>query len=149
MEEDDFSKNPAWNRGLIDFIAPFLRCIRTKFPLELHVDAARAGALGRMGGGPGHSIRKRPRPLPNMRVVELVGRYAMLHGTQRLKGFSERGVERNRRVEKEIAIFELNNSHACRERQRKSNIKDRQILEWAVNDPDVPREWLVLIKGFV
>ena len=47
MEEDGFSKNPAWNDGLIDLIAPFLQCVCTKLLLELHVNAARASTLWR------------------------------------------------------------------------------------------------------
>jgi hypothetical protein len=82
VEEDDFSKYPPRNNGLINFIAPFHRRIRTKFLLELHIDATRAGTLGRTRGGPGHRIRKRSRPLPNMRVVKLVGRYEMPHRSQ-------------------------------------------------------------------
>src|SRR4029078_7013457 len=90
VEEDNFPENPARNCSLVDFSAPFLRRIRTKFLRELHIDAARTATRSRMWRGPGHSIRKRPRPLPDMRVVKLIGRYEMAHPTQRSQGFGER-----------------------------------------------------------
>jgi hypothetical protein len=71
------------------------------------------------------------------------------HRAKRLQGFGKHGIERGGRMEKEIAIFEFDHSHACRERQWKPNAQHRQILEWAVDDADVPREWLILVKRFV
>src|SRR5690348_9038727 len=52
-------------------------------------------------------------------------------------------------MEKEITIFELNHGHACRERHRKSNARHYQIFERAIDDADVPREWLVRVERFV
>ena len=50
-------------------------------------------------------------------------------------------------MEKKIAIFELNYSHACGERQWKPNAEHRQIFEWAVDNTDVRANGLYSLSG--
>jgi hypothetical protein len=65
------------------------------------------------------------------------------------QSFREPGIERNRRMEEEIAVFESDDGHARRERERKPHSGRREILQRPVDDADIRPEGLVLVEWVV
>src|SRR5215204_1049974 len=148
MEKDEFAKVATRNDSLVDFVTPIVRRC-TKISFELHVNAPRACALSHMRRGPGDRVGKGPRPLPDMGIVELVRRYQVAYRPHGLQLFGKARIERDRRMQKQIAVFELHDRHARRERKRKRYSRGPQILERSIDDADIRREGLVLVEWLV
>jgi hypothetical protein len=66
-----------------------------------------------------------------------------------LQSFGKPGIERDRRMQKEIAVFESDDRHARREWERKRYSRRREILQRPVDDADIRPEGLVLVEWVV
>src|SRR5262249_753058 len=62
------------------------------------------------------------------------------------QSFGKPGIERDRRMQKEIAVCESYDCHTRRERERKPHFRRREILQWPVDDADIRPERLVLVE---
>src|SRR5215207_356670 len=86
-----------------------------------------------------------------MRIGELVGRHEMTNRSQPVQLLGQSLVELNRRMEEEVAIGKPHHGHAGRERKRQPDSAYSKIFEWAIDDADLRREWLIdvdwLVKG--
>src|SRR5215470_13112663 len=58
-------------------------------------------------------------------------------------------VELNRRMEEKVAVRKAHYRHPGRERKRQPDSAYSQIFEWAIDDADVRREWLVDVNWLV
>ena len=103
VKKHDFVQDGATNDRLVDLVAPIRRRLRLKVTLELRVDALRARALTHARRGPGDGAGKRPRPLPDMRIMAPVGRNEVADPAQRLKMRCECGVKGDRRMKEQFA----------------------------------------------
>src|SRR5215831_12747881 len=84
-----------------------------------------------------------------MRVMELVRRHEMTNRPQPANLSGQSLVELNRRMEEKVAVRKAHYRHAGRERQRQPDSAYSQIFEWAIDDADVRREWLVDVNWLV
>jgi hypothetical protein len=73
----------------------------------------------------------------------LVRRHEMTSRPQPANLLGQSLVELDRRMEEEVVVRKAHYRHSGRERKRQPDSAYRQIFEWAIDDADVPREWLV------
>ena len=149
VKKHDFVQDGATNDRLVDLVAPIRRRLRLEVALELHVDALRARALTHARRGPGDGVGKRPRPLPDMRIMAPVRRNEVADPAQRLKMRCECGVKGDRRMKEEVAARELNDGHPRGERPRHLRSKEHHVLERPIRDPNAWGKRLVHIDGFI
>src|SRR5262245_5821663 len=84
-----------------------------------------------------------------MRVVELVRRHEMTRRPQPANLVGQSLVELDRRMKEEVTVRKAHYRHSGRERKRQSDSAHSQIFEWAIDDADVRREWLVDVNWLV
>ena len=81
--------------------------------------------------------------------MELVRRHEMTNRPQPANLLGQSLVELDRRMEEEVAFREAHYRHPGRERKRQPDSAHSQVFEWAIDDADVRREWLVDVNWLV
>src|SRR5215472_2157190 len=81
--------------------------------------------------------------------MELVRRHEMTKRPQPANLLCQSVVELNRRMEEKVAVRKAHYRHPGRERKRQPDSAYSQIFEWAIDDADVQREWLVDVNWLV
>src|SRR5215510_1585892 len=81
--------------------------------------------------------------------MELVRRHEMSNRPQPANLLGQSLVELNRRMEEKVAVRKAHYRHPGRERKRQPDSAYSQIFEWAIDDADVRREWLVDVNWLV